>query len=73
MGTPLARFVVGDRTVDLLTLALFVVGANLLVRGASGLAAAVGVSPLVVGLIAVALGPSLPEQAVDRSTERSVP
>jgi cation:H+ antiporter len=56
---------------DALTLILFVVGlgllvggAELLVRGASGLAAAVGISPLVIGLTVVAFGTSAPELAV---------
>jgi cation:H+ antiporter len=39
-------------------------GAELLVRGASRLAAAAGVSPLVVGLTVVAFGTSAPELAV---------
>ena len=41
-----------------------VVGAELLVRGAAHLAAAVGVSPLVIGLTVVAYGTSSPELAV---------
>ena len=45
-------------------LALLVVGAELLVRGASRLALGFGVSPLVVGLTVVALGTSAPEVAV---------
>ena len=56
---------------DLLTLLLFVCGlglliggAELLVRGASGLAARVGISPLVIGLTVVAFGTSSPELAV---------
>ncbi|WP_305041876.1 calcium/sodium antiporter [Geoalkalibacter sp.] len=56
---------------DLLTLALFLVGlvaliggAELLVRGASALAAAWGISPLVIGLTVVAFGTSAPELAV---------
>jgi cation:H+ antiporter len=39
-------------------------GAELLVRGASRLATAAGVSPLVVGLTVVAFGTSAPELAV---------
>lgn len=56
---------------DTLTLVLFllglfilIVGAELLVRGASRLAVAFGVSPLVVGLTVVAFGTSSPELAV---------
>jgi cation:H+ antiporter len=45
-------------------LALLVVGANLLVRGASKLALSFGISPLVVGLTVVAFGTSAPEMAV---------
>ncbi len=43
---------------------LLLVGAELLVRGASRLAVAVGLSPLVVGLTVVAFGTSSPELAV---------
>jgi len=45
-------------------LALMVVGAEMLVRGASRLAVMIGVSPLVVGLTVVAFGTSAPEFAV---------
>jgi len=45
-------------------LVLLVAGANALVRGASGLALAFGISPLVVGLSIVAFGTSAPEVAV---------
>jgi cation:H+ antiporter len=45
-------------------LALLVVGGELLVRGATRLAAALGVSPLVIGLTVVAFGTSAPELAV---------
>lgn len=45
-------------------LVFLIVGAELLVRGASRLAAAVGVSPLVIGLTVVAYGTSSPELAV---------
>jgi cation:H+ antiporter len=41
-----------------------VVGADLLVRGASRLALSFGISPLVVGLTIVAFGTSAPEMAV---------
>lgn len=44
---------------------LLVLGAELLVRGASRLAVAVGISPLVVGLTVVAYGTSAPELAVN--------
>lgn len=56
---------------DLLTLILFVLGlfvliggAELLVRGASSVAAAAGISPLVIGLTVVSFGTSAPELAV---------
>jgi cation:H+ antiporter len=45
-------------------LAALVVGAELLVRGASKLATSFGISPLVVGLTVVAFGTSAPEMAV---------
>jgi cation:H+ antiporter len=45
-------------------LAALVVGANLLVRGASRIALSFGLSPLVVGLTIVAFGTSAPEMAV---------
>src|SRR5512146_746776 len=45
-------------------LVALVVGAEALVRGASRLALAVGISPLVVGLTIVAFGTSSPEVAV---------
>ena len=44
-------------------LVLLAVGAELLVRGASRLAGALGLSPLVVGLTVVAFGTSSPELA----------
>lgn len=47
-----------------LGLGLLVGGADLLVRGASRLAAAFGISPLVIGLTVVAYGTSSPEMAV---------
>ncbi len=43
--------------------AALVAGAELLVRGASRLAAAAGISPLVIGLTVVAFGTSAPEMA----------
>ncbi len=45
-------------------LAALALGANALVRGASGLALSFGLSPLVVGLTIVAFGTSAPEMAV---------
>src|SRR5690554_4317032 len=43
---------------------VLMLGAEVLVRGASGLALVMGISPLVVGLTVVALGTSAPEIAV---------
>jgi len=45
-------------------LVLLITGAEALVRGASNLAKAVGLSPLIVGLTIVAFGTSAPEMAV---------
>ena len=47
-----------------LGLVVLVVGADVMVRGASRLAVSFGVSPLVVGLTVVAFGTSAPEMAV---------
>lgn len=45
-------------------LVLLVIGAEALVRGASRLAAALGIAPLIIGLTIVAFGTSSPEMAV---------
>ncbi|GAB2494783.1 calcium/sodium antiporter [Arenimonas alkanexedens] len=45
-------------------LALLIVGADMLVRGASRLSLSLGIAPLVVGLTVVAFGTSAPELAV---------
>ena len=45
-------------------LVLLVVGAEALVKGASKLAAALGIPPLIIGLTVVAFGTSAPELAV---------
>ena len=47
-----------------LGLVLLIVGAEVLIRGASRLAAVLGISPLVIGLTVVAFGTSSPELAV---------
>ncbi|MGB3492044.1 MAG: calcium/sodium antiporter [Elainellaceae cyanobacterium] len=47
-----------------LGLVLMVAGAEALVRGASNLAIALGISPLIIGLTVVAYGTSSPEMAV---------
>lgn len=52
-------------------LALLIVGAELLVRGASRLALAMGITPLVVGLTVVAFGTSAPEMAVSLGAGRA--
>ncbi|CAN5329259.1 calcium/sodium antiporter [soil metagenome] len=46
-------------------LALLIAGADVLVRGVSGLAASLGVPPLVIGLTVVAFGTSLPELVIN--------
>lgn len=45
-------------------LVILIFGAEALVRGASGLAANLGISPLIIGLTVVAFGTSSPEMAV---------
>ncbi|QDV37213.1 calcium/sodium antiporter [Tautonia plasticadhaerens] len=45
-------------------LALLIGGAEIFVRGASKLAAALGISPLIIGLTVVAFGTSAPELAI---------
>lgn len=52
-----------DVVLVLIGVALLVVGANILVKGATGIATAFGVSDLIVGLTVVAIGTSLPELA----------
>ena len=47
-----------------LGLALLTVGAEALIRGASGIAGRLGISPLIIGLTVVAFGTSAPELAV---------
>ncbi len=52
-------------------LVILTVGADLLVRGASGLAARFGVGSLAIGLTVVAIGTSTPELAVSIDAARS--
>ena len=52
-------------------LVLLVAGAELLIKGASKLAATFGVSPLIIGLTVVAFGTSAPELAVSLSASLS--
>lgn len=52
-----------EAIVGLLTLAMTLAGADLLVRGASRLAAEAGISEAFVGLVIVSVGTSLPELA----------
>lgn len=44
---------------------LLTAGANLLIKGAAGLAARLNVSDLVIGLTVVAFGTSMPEMVVN--------
>ncbi|CAM3345702.1 hypothetical protein [Halomonas lysinitropha] len=60
----IAAFVVG--------LVLLIVGAEGLVRGASRLAARLGISSLIVGLTVVTFGTSAPELAVSQNRRRSL-
>jgi cation:H+ antiporter len=55
----------------LASLALLLLGAELLVRGASRLAAAMHISPLVIGLTVVAFGTSSPELAASLVSARA--
>jgi cation:H+ antiporter len=52
-------------------LLLLIVGAEVLIRGASRLAASFGVAPLVIGLTVVAFGTSAPEMAVSVQAARA--
>lgn len=49
-------------------LALLVLGAELLVKGASRIAAGFGIAPLIIGLTVVAFGTSAPEMAISVSS-----
>jgi len=49
----------------LVGLALLVVGANLFIKGAGGIALRFGISPFVVGMVLVGFGTSMPELAVN--------
>lgn len=55
----------------ILGLVALVVGAEILVRGASRLAGSIGISPLVVGLTIVAFGTSAPEIAISANAALS--
>jgi cation:H+ antiporter len=57
--------VTGDLLLLGMGLALLVIGAEALVRGGSGVARALGVSPFAIGLTIVGLGTSAPELAVN--------
>jgi cation:H+ antiporter len=48
----------------ILGLAALIIGAEILVRGASNIASGLGISPLIIGLTVVAFGTSSPELAV---------
>jgi cation:H+ antiporter len=63
LGVPLSEYLVPSFQVAVGLIGL-IVGGELLVRGASALAAAARISPLVIGLTVVAFGTSAPEQAV---------
>ncbi|MGE0220242.1 calcium/sodium antiporter [Mycolicibacterium sp.] len=45
-------------------LALLIVGAEIMVRGGTGVAARLGISPIVIGLTVVSIGTSAPELAI---------
>jgi len=79
-GTPVADMVPGDgrwrgplgreAAIGLGTLAVTLVGAELLVRGASHLAEEAGISSAFVGLVIVSVGTSLPELATSIAAAR---
>jgi len=52
-------------TLFILGLILLIIGADLLVRGVSSIAAALGVPPIVIGMTVVAFGTSLPEVTIN--------
>ena len=56
--------------IGLTTLAITLIGADLLVRGASGLAEDLGISSAFVGLVIVSVGTSLPELATGVAAAR---
>ena len=56
---------IADLLLGALGMGLLLVGGDFLVRGASRLARALGISPLAVGLTVVAFGTSAPEMAVN--------
>lgn len=61
----------GDFFFLILSIAVLVVGAEILVRGATRLALRVGMSPFVVGLTVVGFGTSAPELAASIASARS--
>jgi cation:H+ antiporter len=56
--------VLGNVAWFLAGLAALVLGAEVMVRGAAKIASRLGISPIVVGLIVVSIGTSMPELAV---------
>ena len=58
-------FMTADVVFVILGLALLVAGGEVMIRGATGLASGLGVSPLAIGLTVVAFGTSAPELAVN--------
>ena len=54
-----------DIALVILGLSMLVAGGEVMIRGATGLAAGLGVSPLAIGLTVVAFGTSAPELAVN--------
>lgn len=57
-----------DALLLILGLVLLLAGADLLIRGASSLAARFGVPPLVIGLTVIAFGTSTPEVAINTTS-----
>lgn len=63
-GTFRPRVHVSDAAAVVIGLAVLIAGGELVVRGASGLASSLGISPVIIGLTVVAFGTSSPELMV---------
>jgi cation:H+ antiporter len=57
-------------TLLLVSLALLAIGSEMVVRGASRLAASLGITPMILGLTVVSIGTSMPELVVGITASR---